>query len=54
MSIDGKAVTLALQADECAVQMKGPKVVLMPSLAKLLIWTNENEKKLLPLKWRKH
>ena len=45
MSIDGKVVTLALQADECEVQMKGPKVVLMPSLAKLLIWTNENQKK---------
>ena len=28
MSIDGKVATLALQADECEVQMKGLKVVL--------------------------
>ena len=56
MSIDGKVkvATLALQADECEVQMKGLKVVLYAKLAKLLIWTNENKKNLLPLKWRKH
>ena len=45
MSIDRKVALLALQADDCEVQMKGLKVVLMPSLAKLLIWTNENKKK---------
>ena len=36
MSIDGKVVTLALQADECEVQMKDLKVVLYAKFGKAI------------------
>jgi prefoldin subunit 4 len=36
MSIDGKVATLALQADECEVQMKGLKVVLYAKFGKAI------------------
>jgi len=36
MSIDGKVATLALQAEECEVQMKGLKVVLYAKFGKAI------------------
>ena len=35
-SIDGKVATLALQADECEVQMKGLKVILYAKFGKAI------------------
>jgi prefoldin subunit 4 len=35
-SIDGKVAALALQADECEVQMKGLKVVLYAKFGKAI------------------
>ena len=45
MSIDGKVqvATLALQADECEVQMKGLKVVLYAKFGKLEATINLDE-----------
>ena len=36
MSLDGKGATLALQADECDVQMKGLKVILYAKFGKAI------------------
>ena len=57
MSIDGKVATLALQADECEVQMKGLKVVLYAKFGKAINldeWIFEKSKKKKILKKKGH